>query len=153
MKHYCAKANKKSNTGIKQNAGATKWSKIKIHNSKISSNLDLPHSLVFNVRFSSLSVCVGDIKRLKTTENKLDLECILWTRWPLFCTWRPSARRANYPSRLRSQNHFHLSEQFVRKQARWPPIFSQVFAENTLIKNIFEEEKNFESRTWFFGGK
>ena len=72
-------------TGIKQNVGATKQSKMKIHNSKISSNLDLPHSLVFNVLFSSLNVCVGDIKHRKTTENKLDLECILQTRWALFC--------------------------------------------------------------------
>ena len=72
-------------TGIKQNAGATKKSKIKIHNSKISSNLGLPHSLVFNVVFSTLNVCVGDIKHRKTTENKLHLESILQTRWALFC--------------------------------------------------------------------
>ena len=70
---------------LAQNAGAAKQSKIKIHNSKISSNLDLPHSLVFNVLFSSLNFCVGDIKHIKTTENKLDLECILRTRWALFC--------------------------------------------------------------------
>ena len=50
-----------------------------IHNSKISSHLDLPPSLVFNVLFSSLNFCVGDIKHIKTTENKLDLECILRT--------------------------------------------------------------------------
>ena len=72
-------------TGIKQNSGATKQSKIKIHTSKISLNLDLPHSLVFNVFFSSLNFCVADIKHIKTTENKLDLECILPTRWALFC--------------------------------------------------------------------
>ena len=72
-------------TGIKHNAGATKQSKIKIHTSKISSNLDLPHSLVFNVFFSSLNFSVADIKHIKTTENKLDLECILRTRWALFC--------------------------------------------------------------------
>ena len=29
-------------------------------------------------------------------------------------------------------------------------IFFQVFAKNSLIKNIFEEEKKFDSRTWFF---
>ena len=54
---------------------------IKIHNFKISSNLDLPPSLVFSVLFSSLNFCVGDIKHIKTTENKFDLECILRTRW------------------------------------------------------------------------
>ena len=47
--------------------------KIKIHNSKISANLDLSHSSVFNVIFSSLNFCVGDIKHIRTTENKLDL--------------------------------------------------------------------------------
>ena len=31
-----------------------------------------------------------------------------------------------------------------------PPIFFQVFAKNSLIKNIFEEEKKFDGRTWFF---
>ena len=63
---------------------------------------------------------------------------------------RPSPRRANYPSWLRSQTHVHLSQQFVRKQAWWPPIFSHAFAKNSLIKNIFEEEKKFDR---FFGGK
>ena len=28
--------------------------------------------------------------------------------------------------------------------------FSQIFAKNSLIKSIFEEEKKFDSRTWFF---
>ena len=72
-------------TGIKENSGATKQSKINIHNSKISANLDLPHSLVFIVLFSSLNFCVGNIKHIKTTENKLDLECMLRKRWALFC--------------------------------------------------------------------
>ena len=46
--------------------------------------------------------------------------------------------------------HEHISRQFVRKQARKPPIFFQVFAKNSLINNIFEEEKKFDSRTWLF---
>ena len=36
---------------------------------------------------------------------------------------RPSPRRANYPSWLRSQNYVHLPQQFVRKQAGCLPIF------------------------------
>ena len=32
-----------------------------------------------------------------------------------------------------------------------PRFFFQVFAKNSLINNIFEEEKKFDSRTWFFG--
>ena len=33
-----------------------------------------------------------------------------------------------------------------------PDFFYQVFAKNSLIKNIFEEEIKFDSRTRFFGG-
>ena len=40
----------------------------------------------------------------------------------------------------------------MKKQARWPRIFSQVFAKNSLIKNIFEEEKKFDGKTLFLGG-
>ena len=31
-----------------------------------------------------------------------------------------------------------------------PDFFFQVFAKNSLMKNVFEEEKKFDSRTWFF---
>ena len=42
VKHYCAKAkNRTLAPRIKQNAGAEKWFKIKVHNSKISSDLEL----------------------------------------------------------------------------------------------------------------
>ena len=34
-----------------------------------------------------------------------------------------------------------------------PNFFFQVITENSLIKNIFEEEKKFDSRTWFFLAK
>ena len=34
-----------------------------------------------------------------------------------------------------------------------PRIFFQVFAKNSLIKNIFQEEKKFDSGTGFFFGK
>ena len=34
-----------------------------------------------------------------------------------------------------------------------PDFFFQVFAKNSLIKNIFEEEKKFDGRTFFFFGK
>ena len=66
---------------------------------------------------------------------------------------RPNPRRANYLSWLRSQNHVHLSQQFVRKQARSHLIFFQVFAKtNSLIKNIFEEKKSLIVEH-FLGGK
>ena len=32
-----------------------------------------------------MNFCVGDVKHIKTTENKLDLECVLRTWWALFC--------------------------------------------------------------------
>ena len=31
-----------------------------------------------------------------------------------------------------------------------PRFFLKVFAKNSAMKNIFEAEKNFDSRTWFF---
>ena len=31
-----------------------------------------------------------------------------------------------------------------------PDFFFQVFAKNSLLNNIFDEEKNFDRRTWFF---
>ena len=34
-----------------------------------------------------------------------------------------------------------------------PDYFFQVFAKNSLMKNILEEEKQFDSTTRFFGGK
>ena len=46
--------------------------------------------------------------------------------------------------------HDHISLQFVRKQVGQPRFFFQVFAKTTLINNIIEEEKKFDSRTWFF---
>ena len=47
----------------------------------------------------------------------------------------------------------HFKSPLTYKQARWPPNFFQVFAKNSLIKNINEEEKKFDSRTWFFWKK
>ena len=138
------KQKNRTQLNVKQNPGAT----IKIHNSKILSNLDLPHSLVFNVFFSSLNFCVSDIKYMNNRKQA-------WSRAiehdGLYLVSRPSPRRANYPSWQRSPNHVHLLQQFVTKQARWAPIFSQVFAKNSLIKNIFEKEKKFDCRTWFLG--
>ena len=40
----------------------------------------------------------------------------------------------------------------VLKRARWPLIFFQVFAKNSLIENMFEEEKQFDGGTRFFSG-
>ena len=37
-----------------------------------------------------------------------------------------------------------------RLQWDCPNYVSRVFAKNSLIKNIFNEEKKFDSRTWFF---
>ena len=34
-----------------------------------------------------------------------------------------------------------------------PRFFLQVIAKNSVMKNIFEEEKKFDSRAWFFFGK
>ena len=57
-----------------------------------------------------------------------------------------------YPARdLKTMFTFH-SSLWGNKHGD-PRFFSQVFAKNSLIKNIFEEEKKFDSRTLFLGGK
>ena len=40
-----------------------------------------------------------------------------------------------------------INSPFLLNEHGDPPFFFQVFAKNSLIKNIFEEEKNFDSRT------
>ena len=50
---------------------------------------------------------------------------------------------------LKTMSTFH--SRFVRKQARWPPIFFQVFAKtNSLKKNIFEGKKSLIVEHFFF---
>ena len=40
-----------------------------------------------------------------------------------------------------------INSPFLLNELGDPQIFLQVFAKNSLIKNIFEEEKKFDSRT------
>ena len=46
-----------------------------------------------------------------------------------------------------------LISPFLLNELGDPRIFFQVFPKNSLIKNIFEEEKKFDSGTRFFSGK
>ena len=46
-----------------------------------------------------------------------------------------------------------LNSPFLLNEHGDPRIFFQVFAKNSLIKNIFEDEKKFDSGTRFFFGK
>ena len=43
-----------------------------------------------------------------------------------------------------------INSLFLLNELGDPQIFFQVFVKNSQIKNIFEEDKNFDSRTWFF---
>ena len=43
-----------------------------------------------------------------------------------------------------------INAPFLLNEHGDPQIFFQVFSTNSLIKNIFEEEKKFDSRTLFF---
>ena len=63
----------------------------------------------------------------------------------------PAAQIIHPDCYLKTMSTFH-SSLWGNKHGD-PQFFSQVFAKNSLIKNIFEEEKKFDSRTWFFGGK
>ena len=46
-----------------------------------------------------------------------------------------------------------INAPFLLNEHGDPQIFFQVFTKNSLIKNIFEEEKKFDSRTLFFFSK
>ena len=46
-----------------------------------------------------------------------------------------------------------INAPFLLNEHGDPPIFFRVFTTNSLMKNIFEEEKKFDSRTLFFFGK
>jgi len=46
-----------------------------------------------------------------------------------------------------------INSPFLLNEHGDPQIFFQVFAKNSLIKNIFQEEKKFDSGTRFFFGK
>ena len=83
---------------------------------------------------------------------------------PLFCiaqpflrtTWAPFCVSFQSPPRQFSILRV-ISESMTTFHGSWwgnkpgnPRFFFQVFAKNSLIDNIFEEEKKFDSRTWFF---
>ena len=64
----------------------------------------------------------------------------------------PAAAQIIYPDcDLKTTSTFHTS--LWRNKHGNPRFLSQVFAKNSLIKKIFEEEKKFDSRTLFFWGK
>ena len=64
---------------------------------------------------------------------------------------RPSLHRANSLSWLRSENYVHtLHGSLWGNKHGDTRFFFRVFAKNSLIKIIFEKEKNFDDRTWFF---
>ena len=68
----------------------------------------------------------------------------------LFLAPVPAAQIIHPDCDLKTMSTFH-SSLWGNKHGD-PRFVSQVFAKNSLIKNIFEEENRFDSRTWFFGG-
>ena len=96
-----------------------------------------------------MNLSVGDIKHIKTTENKLDIESKLRTQWALFCVSSQSQ-----PCKFSILTAiWKLCPPFTavcEETSRVTPDFFRAFAKDSLIKNIFEKEKNFDNRTWFF---
>ena len=71
-----------------------------------------------------------------------------------------SLARAHEHVSVQNVRHFPQTEldseinaPFLLNEHGDPQIFFQVFTTNSLIKNIFEEEKKFDSRTLSFFGK
>ena len=69
----------------------------------------------------------------------------------LYLTPVPATQIINTDCNPKTMSTFH-SSLWGNKHGD-PRFFSQVFAKNSLIKNIVEEEKKFYSRKWFLEGK
>jgi len=63
----------------------------------------------------------------------------------LYLAPAPAAQIIHPDRDLKAMSTFHSN--LRRNKHGDPGFFSQVFAKNSLIKNIFEEEKKFDSRT------
>ena len=90
-----------------------------------------------------MDFCVGDIKHIKTTENKLDLECMLRTSTmgAILCLVPvPTAQILHPDSDIKSLSTFRGS--LWGKKHGDLRFFFQVFPKNSLINNMFEEEKS-----------
>ena len=96
-----------------------------------------------------MNFCVGNIKHIKTTENKLDLECMLRKRWALFCI-SPQSPPRNVSILTAISKPCPSFTAVCEETSTVTPIFFQLFAKNSLIKNIFEEEKSLIVRHDFF---
>ena len=96
-----------------------------------------------------MNFSVGNIKHIKRTENKLDIESRLRTRWAPFCVSPQSPpRKFTILTAI-----WKLCSPFTavcEETSTVTPDFFPAFAKNNLIKNIFEKEKNFDNRTWLF---
>ena len=75
---------------------------------------------------------------------------------PLYCIAHPYCARFPRHQRVHVQNvrdfpqtklDSEINSPFLLNEHGDPRIFLQVFAKNSLIKNIFEEERKFDSRT------
>ena len=106
--------------------------------------------MVSVVLYPSVNFCVGNIKHIKATENELDLECILRTRWALFCTSSQSPSRKFSILTAISKSCPPLTVACEETSTVTSDSFFQVIAKNSLIKNIFEEEKKFKEHMFFF---
>ena len=82
--------------------------------------------------------------------NKLDFECTPRTRWALFCISPQSTPRKLSILTAISNPCPPFTAVCEETSMVTPRFFSHAFAKNSLIKNIFEEEKKFDR---FFGGK
>ena len=97
-----------------------------------------------------MNFSVGNIKHIKTTENKLDIESKLRiTMGAILCLVPVSTAQILYPDcDLKTMSTFHGS--LWGNKHGDTRFFFRAFAKNSLIKNIFEKEKNFDNRTWIF---
>ena len=140
-------------TVINRTPGLQNSLKLKVHNFNISSNLDLPHSLLFvhsfQVWISVLAISNTHKNNRKQAWSRVHASNTMGTILCLVPV--PTVQILHPDSDIKSLSTFHGS--LWGNKHGDPRFFFQVFPKNSLIKNIFEEEKKFDSRTWFFFGK
>ena len=120
------------------NASATIYWKIKTNYSKTSSNLDLPRSMVFVVLFPSINFCVGDAKHMANNQKQAwSWVNIPRTRWAPFCISSQSPLCFYISKPCPPFNTADCEETSMVTLM----FFFSVFAKNSLMKNIFKENK------------
>ena len=89
---------------------------------------------------------IGSARSKDLTASARGLSPTSTTRSEAHRRWRARIKTSGIQGKLGSEKN----SPFLLNEHGDPRISFQIFAKNNQIKNIFEEEKKFDTRTWFF---